>query len=191
MKLGVTVLRAVVGGAFFAHGAQKLFGWFGGHGLEGTGEAFDQMGLKPGRRTALIAGASETGGGALIATGLLTPLGTAAVVGVMDQAVRTVHLDKGFFASDGGYEYNLVLTAAAVALADAGPGPISLDRALGTERSGPFWALAAVAAGLAGPRLVEKLAPAEEPQTAPEPEPPAEEPRFTRDAAPAPTTAPA
>ncbi len=191
MKLGVTVLRAAVGGAFFAHGAQKLFGWFGGHGLEGTGQAFDQMGLRPGRRTALSAGAAETGGGALIATGLFTPLGTAAVVGVMDQAVRTVHLDKGFFASDGGYEYNLVLTAAAVALADAGPGPISLDRALGTGRSGPFWALAALAAGLAGPRLLERLAPEPEPQTAPEPEQPAEEPRFTRDAAPAPTSTPA
>jgi len=97
----------------------------------------------------------------MLATGLLTPLGSAAVIGVMDQAVRTLHWDKGFFSTEGGYEYNLVLTAAAVALADAGPGPWSLDRALGTERSGPFWALAALAAGLAGPRLLERAAPKE------------------------------
>ncbi len=157
MKLGITVLRATVGGIFFAHGAQKLFGWFGGHGLEATGQAFDSMGMKPGRRNALLAGAAEAGGGALIATGFLTPLGSAAVIGVMDQAVRSVHKEKGFFVTEGGYEYNLALVVAAVAIADAGPGPVSLDRVLGTERSGPLWALAALGAGLAGPRLLERL----------------------------------
>jgi putative oxidoreductase len=170
MKLGVTALRAVVGAVFFAHGTQKLFGWFGGPGLDNLAKGFDSMGLRPGRRNALIAGAAETGGGALIATGFLSPLGSAATIGVMDQAIRTVHLDKGFFNTNGGYEFNLTLIAAAVALADIGPGPISLDRALGTERSGPLWAAAALAAGLAGPRLVQRLA-AASPPPAPAPAP--------------------
>src|SRR5215218_9117627 len=105
MKLGLTALRATVGAVFFAHGAQKLFGWFGGPGLQGMGTAFDSMGLKPGKRKALIAGTAEAGGGALIATGFLTPLGSAATIGVMTQAIRTVHWPKGFFATQGGYEY--------------------------------------------------------------------------------------
>ena len=170
MRLGITAFRATLGAALFAHGAQKLFGWFGGHGLEGTGGAFDSIGLKPGRRNALIAGASETGGGALLALGLFTPLASAAVIGVMSQAVRTVHLDKGFFVADGGYEYNLLLGASAFALADMGPGPWSLDEKLGLRMSGPLWALAALGAGLAGPRLVEKLAPAPEPERPAAPE---------------------
>ncbi len=178
MKLGLTVFRAVVGATMFAHGAQKLFGWFGGHGLDATGQAFDSIGLKPGKRSALVAGASEAGGGALLATGFLTPLGSAAIVGVMGQAIRSVHKEKGFFVTEGGYEYNLALAAAAVVIADIGPGPLSLDRALGTERSGPLWALAALGAGLAGPRLLERLAPAQEDAPAP-----AEPPRFTREAA--------
>jgi putative oxidoreductase len=159
MRLGITILRGAIGGAFIAHGAQKLFGWFSGPGLEGTAQGFEQMGMRPGKRNALIAGASELGGGALLATGFLTPLGAAAVIGVMQQAVRTVHWEKGYFNSAGGYEYNVALTAAALALADAGPGPWSLDRALGTEKSGPLWALAALGAGLAGPRLLERAAP--------------------------------
>jgi putative oxidoreductase len=183
MRLGLTALRAVVGGAFFAHGAQKLFGWFGGPGPDAIGHGFEQMGIRPGKRNAIIAGTSEMGGGAMIATGFLTPLGAAAIVGVMDQAVRTVHWSKGFFNSDGGYEYNVVLAASALAIADIGPGPLSLDRALGTEKSGPFWALAALAAGLAGARIVERMAPAPEPESQPEPQ------RFVRD--PQPVSAPA
>ena len=73
MALGHTLFRVAVGGTLFAHGAQKLFGWFGGHGLEATAGAFDSMGLKPGKRTATVAGASEAGGGLLLALGLLTP----------------------------------------------------------------------------------------------------------------------
>jgi putative oxidoreductase len=161
MKLGFTILRAAVGGVFFAHGAQKLFGWFGGPGLEGMGKGFEQMGLRPGKRNAAIAGASELGGGALLATGLLTPLGSAATIGVMSQAIKTVHKEKGFFVTEGGYEYNLALLASAVMIADAGPGPVSLDRALGTELRGPLVALAALGAGLAGPSLLERFAPSE------------------------------
>lgn len=180
MRLGLTLLRALVGGTFFAHGAQKLFGWFGGHGLEATGGAFEQMGFKPGKRHALAAGAGEAGGGALIAAGFLMPAGAAAAVGVMDQAIRTAHWEKGFFNTEGGYEFNLLLAVCALALVDAGPGPLSLDRALGTERSGPLWMLAALAAGLAGPRLVQRLAGKGGDELA------AEEPsRFEREAEPA------
>jgi putative oxidoreductase len=170
MKLGTTVFRATIGAVFFAHGAQKLFGWFGGYGLEATGNAFESMGLRPGRRNALIAGASEAGGGALLALGLFTPLASAAVIGVMNEAVRTVHLDKGFFVSNGGYEFNLALVASAFLLADTGPGPWSLDEKLGLRTSGPLWALAALGAGLAGPRVVARLAPPEEPQPEAAPE---------------------
>jgi putative oxidoreductase len=171
MKLGLTIFRVVVGATMFAHGAQKLFGWFGGHGPDATGQAFDAMGLKPGKRTALAAGASEAGGGALLATGFLTPLGSAATIGVMSQAIRTVHWEKGFFNTEGGYEYNLALIASAAALADVGPGPLSLDRALGTERTGSLVALAALGAGLAGPKLLERLnAGTDQPAAAPAPQ---------------------
>jgi putative oxidoreductase len=187
MKLGLTILRVAVGATFFAHGAQKLFGWFNGPGLEGASQGFDQMGLRPGRRHALVAGVAETGGGALMTVGLFTPLASASLIGVMHQAIRTVHWDKGFFATEGGYEYNLVLIASAFALADIGPGPLSLDNALGTERSGPFWAIAALAAGLAGPRLLELVAPEAPDQGQQQPE----EQRFTRDTAGTPQQAPA
>jgi len=169
MRLGLTLFRALIGATMFAHGAQKLFGWFGGHGLEPTGQAFESMGLKPGKRAALVAGASEAGGGALLATGFLTPLGAAATIGVMSQAIRTVHAPKGFFVTEGGYEFNLALAGAAFALADLGPGPISLDRVLGTEKSGPLWALAALGAGLAGPLVLQRLSPREAPAPAPAP----------------------
>jgi len=182
MRLGITALRTVVGGIFFAHGAQKLFGWFGGPGPDGTAKGFEAMGLKPGKRNALIAGTSEAAGGTMLATGFLTPLGSAAVIGVMTQAIRSVHWQKGFFVTAGGYEYNLALIASAFAVAETGPGPLSLDRALGTERSGPLWALAALGAGLAGPRLLEAAAPAPQPEEEPK--------RFVRDEVSAPAPAP-
>jgi putative oxidoreductase len=183
MRLGLTALRVVVGGAFAAHGAQKLFGWFGGPGPDALGQGFEQMGIRPGKRNAIIAGTAEMTGGFSLATGFLTPLGAAAIVAVMDQAVRTVHWSKGFFNSAGGYEYNVVLAASALAIADIGPGPVSLDRALGTEKSGPLWALAALAAGLAGPRVLERFAPAPEPQP--------EQQRFVREEEPVSAPAPA
>jgi putative oxidoreductase len=137
MKLGLTAFRAALGAVFIAHGTQKLFGWFGGPGLGGAAQGFESMGLKPGKRNAVLAGASETAGGAMLATGFLTPLGSAATIAVMGQAIRTVHWDKGFFNTQGGYEFNLMLAASSFALADTGPGPWSLDRALGLKLSGP------------------------------------------------------
>lgn len=156
MKLGLTVLRGVVGGLFVGHGAQKLFGWLGGHGLEGTGNFFESIGLRPGRRHAMAAGAAEAGGGALLALGFLTPAAAATLTGVMATAIRRVHLKNGLWSTDGGYEYNLVLMAAVLALADLGPGQLSLDHALGTEVKGPLVALLALAGGVAGAELMTR-----------------------------------
>ena len=156
MKLGLTLLRAVLGGLLFGHGAQKLFGWFGGHGPDGTGQFFESIGIKPGRRQAISAGAAEAAGGALVATGFLMPVGAALVTGSMYQAIKTVHAPKGPWVTEGGWEYNAVIIAAVAALTDVGAGDVSLDRAFGTELSGPFWAVAALAAGVAGPTLLVK-----------------------------------
>lgn len=166
MKLGLLVTRTVVGGLFVGHGTQKLFGWFGGHGLEGTGQFFDSIGVRPGKRSAIAAGVAEAVGGAFLIAGLFTPLGAAALSAAMVTAIRQVHGAKGPWVTEGGYEYNLVLLATMFALTEAGPGPISLDHALGTERCGTPWAIAQLAAGAVGSVLVAKLAP---------PSPPAED----------------
>jgi putative oxidoreductase len=150
MKLWRLIMRMLVGGLFIGHGTQKLFGWFGGHGLEGTAGFFEGLGLRPGRRNAMAAGAAEAGGGTLLAAGLATPLAGAAISGAMVTAIRHVHAPKGPWMSDGGWEYNAVLLASVFAVVEEGPGPVSLDHVLGTERSGTAWALAALAAGTAG-----------------------------------------
>ncbi len=162
MKIGRLLLRATVGGFFVGHGTQKLYGWFGGHGLQATGEGFEQLGLRPGRAHALAAGSAEAGGGALLLAGFATPLAAAVLTATMLTAIRTVHLKNGPWAGNGGYEYNVVLIAAVLALADAGPGGLSLDAALGRERKGSGWALAALGAGVigaAGAKLVADAAP--------------------------------
>jgi putative oxidoreductase len=150
MKLGLTLLRTIVGALFFGHGTQKLFGWFGGHGIEGTAGAFESLGLRPGRKHATAAGAAEAGGGVLLALGFLTPAAAAALIGVMSTAISKVHAKNGPWATDGGYEYNLALIAIMVALADVGPGDVSFDHALGIEVKGPLVALLALAAGIGG-----------------------------------------
>jgi putative oxidoreductase len=150
MKLSALLLRLLIGGLFIGHGTQKLFGWFGGHGLEGTSGFFEALGLKPGKTNAIVAGVGEAGGGALLAAGLATPLAGAAITGAMTSAIRHVHAPKGPWATDGGWEYNAVVIASTLAIVEVGPGPVSLDHLLGTERSGTGWALAAAAAGVAG-----------------------------------------
>ena len=150
MEIGLLVLRSVVGLTLAAHGAQKLFGWFGGYGLDGTGGFMESLGFRPGRRSAFMAGLVEAGGGLLLALGLLTPFAAAAIVAVMLVAVVSVHLKAGFFSTGGGYEYNLVLAAAALALAFTGPGALSLDAVFGLQLSGAIWGVAALVAGLAG-----------------------------------------
>lgn len=127
--IGLLALRVGVGGTLVAHGAQKLFGWFGGPGLEQTGAIFEQVGFRPGKPNALAAGLGEAGGGALLAVGLGTPGAGAAVAGTMIVASST-HVDNGFFGANGGFEYPAVLGWSAAALALTGPGMLSLDRAL-------------------------------------------------------------
>jgi len=150
MSIGLLILRLVVGLSLAAHGAQKLFSWFGGYGLAGTGQFLEQLGFRPGRLYAAQAGIAEVAGGLFLAAGFLTPVAAAAVVAVMLVAAVSVHIEKGFFAHNGGYEYTLVLAGAAVALAFTGPGALSLDQALGISWSGDTWGVAALAAGLIG-----------------------------------------
>ncbi len=150
MELALIALRIVVGLGFAAHGAQKLFGSFGGHGIDGTAGFFEQIGLRPGRAHAIGAGTAEFAGGLLIAAGLVTPFAAAALIGVMVAAVLTVHLKNGFFVTENGYEYNLTLAAVLFALAGIGAGEWSLDNAIGLNVAGTEWALAALAAGVLG-----------------------------------------
>jgi putative oxidoreductase len=126
-----------------------LFGWFGGPGLEATGQFF-AIGFQPGRRHALMAGLAETGGGLFLALGLLTPVAAALAFSVMLVAAVTVHIKKGFFAQNGGYEYTLVLGIAALTIVFTGPGSLSLDALLGYSVSGALWGLAASFVGLHG-----------------------------------------
>jgi putative oxidoreductase len=154
MSFGIAILRAVVGALFIGHGLQKLLGKFGGHGIEGTAGFFESLGLRPGKVHATAAGLAETGGGALLLVGAATPLGAAAVTGVMTVAVEKVHRPKGPWVSDGGYEYNAVLMAAVFAITAAGPGALSLDR----RRWGTGWALAQLAAGVGGGLALIKIA---------------------------------
>jgi len=150
MSVGLLVLRVVVGLLFFGHGAQKLFGWFGGHGLAGTGQFFESMGFPQGKRQAFLAGFFEAAGGLLIALGLVTPFAAAALIAVMTVAVLKVHLAKGVWSSNGGFEYNAVLAAVAFALAGVGAGNWSLDHAIGLDVHGVAWALGALGAGILG-----------------------------------------
>ncbi len=150
MDTGLLFLRLAVGLTLAAHGTQKLLGWFGGPGLSATGQFFTVLGFPPGRRHALMAALGETLSGALLAVGLATPAAVAIVVSVMLVAVVTVHLSKGFFAQNGGYEYAFVLAAAALTLAFTGPGSFSIDALIGFGRGGVFWGLAALLAGVVG-----------------------------------------
>jgi putative oxidoreductase len=148
MSVGRLVSRTVIGGLFIGHGTQKLFGWFGGPGLAGTAAMMESLELRPGKVHAVLGGVTETAGGSLLAMGLATPLASAALTGVMTTAIHKVHLPNGPWAANGGWEYNAVMIGAVTALAETGPGELSLDHVLGTERSGPEWALAALAAGV-------------------------------------------
>ncbi len=150
MKIGRLILRLVVGGFFFGHGTQKLFGWFGGSGLEPTAQMFENLGLRPGRLNALAGGAAEAGGGAAQVLGLASPLSASVLIATMLTAINRVHFKNGPWVTNGGYEYNVVLIAALLALTEIGPGKLSLDHLLGSERSGAGWAIAALLLGIAG-----------------------------------------
>src|SRR2546429_2164008 len=159
MSAGILLLRLAVGLTVAAHGAQKLFGAFGGHGLEGTAQFLESLGFRPGRLHAWALGAGELVGGIMLATGLLTPLGAAAVIGVMAVAALVVHRPQGFFAQNGGYEYPVTLALAAAAVAFTGPGRLSIHHLPGCHLAGPDSGLAAaanalIAAGAGLPRRV-------------------------------------
>ncbi|MFB5677366.1 DoxX family protein [Paenibacillus terreus] len=130
MALGLLVIRVVVGLLFVGHGAQKLFGWFGGHGPKGTGGWLESIGVKPGVTMAVIAGLLEFLGGLLFALGLLTPIGALFIIIAMIGAIKTAHAKNGLWVTNNGYEYNLVLIAAAAGIALTGAGTYSLDAVL-------------------------------------------------------------
>jgi len=127
MDFGLLLIRVVVGVLFFGHGAQKLFGWFGGYGLKGTGSWFESIGMKPGVTLALFAGLAELIGGSLFALGLLTPLAGMMIAGTMVMAIVKVHAANGLWATANGYEYNVTLLAVAIGIALMGPGQYALD----------------------------------------------------------------
>jgi putative oxidoreductase len=146
MDEGLLVARVALGLLMAAHGAQKLFGWFGGYGLDGTGGFFEGLGFKPGRFFAAAAGASEVASGLLLAVGLFTPLAAAVMLSVMIVAAVTVHLQHGLFATTNGIEVPLLYVVGAVALALTGPGAYSLDAATGLRA---LWTPSVVAGSLA------------------------------------------
>ena len=131
--VGLLLLRVMVGIAMAAHGSQKLFGWFGGGGIQGTGEFFSQSGYPAAQAMAVVSGLVETFGGLAIVLGLLTPLAAAAIVGDMLNAVA-VKFSGGFFAPSG-MEYELLLTVAAASIAFTGPGRFAVDRFLPVLRA--------------------------------------------------------
>lgn len=161
MDIGILLLRLAVGLGLAAHGTQKVFGWFGGYGPDGTGQFMEQLGFRPGRRHALAAGFAEIAGGLLLALGLATPLGAAIVASVMLVAAVTVHLKNGFWVTNGGYEYNLVLGIAALTVAFTGPGALSVDALTGYATSGVAWGLIAAAVAVlgAGAQLAQRRLP--------------------------------
>ncbi|MCD0452590.1 DoxX family protein [Actinocorallia sp. API 0066] len=146
MDGGLLFLRLVFGLVLASHGAQKLFGWFNGTGLTGTSRFFQMLGYEPGSFWAVVGGLSEFVGGLLLAFGLLWPLATAMVIGVMLTAAFSTW-KQGFY---GGYETPLLIAAAATGLAFTGPGRYSLDEARPWHRTGAAWAWGAVALGVIG-----------------------------------------
>jgi putative oxidoreductase len=151
MDFGLLLGRLVLGLMMAAHGSQKLFGWFGGHGISGTAGFFEALGFRPGKLFAVLAASTELGSGVLIAVGLLGPLGPAAMLAVMIVAAGTVHWKNGVFAMSNGIEVPLLYATGAAALALTGPGAYSLDRMVGlTAVWTPTLAFGALALGLAG-----------------------------------------
>lgn len=150
MEIGLLLLRIVVGALFIGHGTQKLFGWFGGPGLGGTGHFFGSLGYPRPKTMARVAGTAEAGAGVLLVLGVLVPFAAATIIGVMLNAAMTVHRDAGLWTDQGGYEYPLVLGTIGLALAFTGPGAIGLGTAAGIAVTGWGGALIALVLGLGG-----------------------------------------
>ena len=162
MDTGLLLLRAVIGLTLLAHAAQKF------SGLDGAAAAFEGLGFVPGRRSAILAGLGEAGGGLALALGLATPAAASVVFGVMFVAGVGVHLKQGFFVTKGGYEYTLVLGLAGLSVAFTGPGRFSVDALLGLDLGGLNWGLLALALGLVagGIQIAARRRPAASPNKA-------------------------
>jgi putative oxidoreductase len=146
--LGMFALRVVTGGLMAGHGAQKLFGSFGGPGLKGTASMMEHLGLQPGKQWGMAAALSEFAGGTLTALGLGGPLGPIGVLSSMTMAATTAHWGKPIWVTEGGAELPVTNAAVAVALAMAGPGRYSLDRMIGITV--PRWFVAGAIVTAAG-----------------------------------------
>ncbi len=138
ISAGLLILRIALGGIFFAHGAQKLFGWFGGRGISGHAGFLESLGVRPARLLAAVSGLGEFFGGLGVLSGFLMPLPAAAIIGAMSVAIIKVHLPKGFWNHDGGMEYPFVLAVLAFVIGLVGPGRCSLDRVLGIRLPEPW-----------------------------------------------------
>jgi putative oxidoreductase len=151
--LGLLAIRLGTGGVLVAHGSQKLFGWFGGSGIEGTAKNMEQMGFRPGRQSAIAAGLGEVGGGVLLALGFATPMAGAAAAGAMAGAV-SVHAPSGFFVQEGGFEHPAFLGFVAASLGLSGPGRYSLDHYTSHKLDRPVVLLPAFLASTAAATVV-------------------------------------
>ena len=150
IALGLLVLRLVLGLILVGHGAQKLFGWWGGSGMTGWTGAMTRMRIRPAMPWAWMSALAEFVGGLLVAIGFLNPLGSFAIAGSMLVAIALVHWPKGFWTTKGGYEFNLLIIAAAATVAIAGPGAYSLDTVLGIHLPEPVLLIVGTLATLAG-----------------------------------------
>ena len=130
---GITVLRIIVGIIFMAHGSQKLFGMFGGYGLEGTGQYMASLGLNPGYLMALLSGSAEFFGGLALFLGLLVRPAAVALIVMLVVAILSVHIHNGLFMANNGFEFGLALLGAAIAVLIEGAGRVSLDRLIASK----------------------------------------------------------
>jgi putative oxidoreductase len=150
MSVALLVLRVIAGALFAGHGSQKLFGWFKGHGLNGTGSFFESVGLTPGVTFAFLAGSAELAGGLLLAFGIALPIACVLLVAVMATAIATVHWKNGIWAAEGGFEFPLVLGVVAFAVTATGAGRYSLDNLFGIDWASLTWAVGATVVGVVG-----------------------------------------
>lgn len=177
LAIGLLVLRVVIGATLMGHGAQKLFGWFGGSGIKGFSGGMKRMGLRPPIFWATLAALGEFGGGLLLVLGLLTQLGALGIMGSMFVAIVSVHLPKGFWNGKGGIEFPLSLWAAALALGLTGPGDLSLDHLLPFPVYQPVAFVIAAAVLMLALLVIVRVS---KPQQAPAPQAPQPPPQPTQ-----------